>query len=184
MLTAKDRQELIKLAKEAVKSYLDKKPYQVPEAIKKKYSDKRGVFVCIKKGKYLQGCIGYIEPEHPLWWAVVNAAKGAAFEDPRFPATSKQELPEITFEISVLTEPKLLECKPEERPSKIQIGKHGLIAEKEQYKGILLPQVFPEFNSDAESALNMTCEKAGLPSRAWESPETKIYTFECQVFKK
>lgn len=183
MLTAKDGTELIKLAKDTVKSYLDKKPFQVPEAIKKKYSEKKGVFVCIKKDKQLQGCIGYTEPENPLWWSVVNAAKGAAFEDQRFPPTSKQELPEITFEISVLTEPKKLECKPEERPKNIKIGKHGLIAEKEQYKGILLPQVFPEFGADEESALDMTCQKAGLPARAWENPDVDIYTFECQIFK-
>ncbi|MBW3005111.1 AmmeMemoRadiSam system protein A [Candidatus Woesearchaeota archaeon] len=184
MLTAKDGKALIKLAKDAVKSYLEKKPYQTPEAIKKKYGENKGVFVCIKKGKQLRGCIGYIEAKHPLWWSVVNAAKGAAFEDPRFPPTTAGEMPEINFEISVLTEPKLLKCKPEERPSKIKIGKHGLIAEKEHYRGLLLPQVFPEFGADAESALDMTCEKAGLPARDWESPETKIYTFECQIFKE
>ena len=184
MLTAKDGQTLIKLAKDAVKSYLDKKPYQTPEEIKKKYGDNKGIFVCIKKGKQLRGCIGYIEAEHPLWWAVVNAAKGAAFEDPRFPPTSSGEMPEINFEISVLTEPKLLECKPGEMLKKIKIGKHGLIAEKEQYRGLLLPQVFPELGVDVKSALDMTCEKAGLPARAWENQDTKIYTFECQIFKE
>ena len=184
MLTAEDGKQLIKLAKDTVKSFLDKKPIQVPEKTEKKYGQKRGVFVCIKKGTQLRGCIGYIEPTHPIWWAVVNAAKGAAFEDPRFPPTSSNEMPNIKFEISVLTEPKLMECKPSERLNHIKIGKHGLIAEREHYKGLLLPQVFTEMKVNAESALNMTCEKAGLPSRAWEEQDTDIYTFECQVFKE
>jgi AmmeMemoRadiSam system protein A len=184
MLTPADGKKLIKLAKDTVKSYLDKKEYQVPEAIKKKYGDKRGVFVCIKKNKQLRGCIGYIEAEHPIWWAVENAAKGAAFSDPRFPPTSENEMPDITFEISVLTEPKLLECPPEERYKHVKIGKHGLIAEKEQYKGLLLPQVFPELNVDPESALDLTCEKAGLKAREWENKDVSIYTFECQIFKE
>jgi len=184
MLKAADGKELIKLAKDAVKSFLEKKPYQASADIKKKYSEKRGIFVCIKKGKQLRGCIGYIEPEHPIWWAVVNAAKGAAFEDPRFPPTSSNELPDIQFEISVLTEPKLMEGPAKDRHKHVKIGKHGLIAEKEQYKGILLPQVFTDFDVDGESALDMTCKKAGLPARAWENNDVSVYTFECKVFKE
>lgn len=183
MLTPEDGKKLIKVAKDAIHSYLDKKPYIAPESIKKKYSDKRGVFMCLKKGDDLRGCIGYIEPEHPIWWAVVNAAKGAAFEDPRFPSASKNEIPELSFELSILTEPKLLECPAKERAKHIEIGKHGLIAEKEQYTGILLPQVFTEMNADPESALDLTCKKAGLYARDWENDDVSIYTFECQVFK-
>ena len=178
MLTPADGKKLIKVAKDAVKSYLEKKPYQMPKEIEQKYSDKRGVFVCIKKGKQLRGCIGYIEPIHPLCDAIVNAAKGAALEDPRFPPTSSNELPDIDFEISILTEPKLLECKSEDRAKHVEIGKHGLIVEKEQYKGLLLPQVFVDFGVDAESALNMTCEKAGLRARDWENKDVHVYTFD------
>lgn len=184
MLTPTDGKQLIKLAKDAVKSFLEQKPFDIPDKIAQKYSKKKGVFVSIKKSKNLRGCIGYIEPEHPLWWAIVNAAKGAAFEDPRFPPISSNELPQVKFEISVLTEPKLMKCKPEERPKHIKIGKHGLIAQREHYRGILLPQVFTEMKVDPKSALNMTCEKAGLPSRAWEEPDTHIYIFECQIFKE
>ena len=184
MLSAKDRAELIKLAKNAVQRYLDKKPFKATEDIQKKYSSKKGVFVSIKKGNQLRGCIGYIESEQALWQAIANAAKAAAFEDPRFPPASKNELKDLRFEISVLTEPKQLNCSPAEMPKKIKIGKHGLIAEKAQYKGLLLPQVFTELGIDAESALDMTCKKAGLPARAWEEPDTRIYIFECQIFKE
>jgi AmmeMemoRadiSam system protein A len=183
MLTPADGKELIKVAKAAVKSYLDKKPYKVPAAIEKKYSDKRGVFVCLKKGNQERGCMGYIEAEHPIWWAVVNAAKGAALEDQRFPPTNEDELPEIDFEISILTEPKLLECPSVDRAAYVKIGTHGLVVEKEQYKGSLLPQIFANLGADAESALDMTCKKAGLKARDWENDDVSVYTFECQTFK-
>lgn len=182
MLSKEDGAQLIKLAKEAVKSYFKEQSPKVSKEIKSKFSMNAGVFVTLNKGKQLRGCIGYIKAHLPLWDAVINAARNAAFEDLRFPPTTEQELKDITFEISVLTEPKPLQKKSILK--QIEIGRHGLIVERGIYTGLLLPQVFTEFRVDAESALEMTCEKAGLPTQAWKDADTKIYCFECQIFKE
>jgi len=180
MLKKEDGKELIKLAKEAIQSYFKQDSPHVSEAIKKRFSENKGVFVTLKKGKQLRGCIGYTEPKLPLWEAVVNAAKHAAFEDPRFPQMTEGELKGISFEISVLTSPKQIRG---DIAKQIKIGKHGLIIEKDGYSGLLLPQVFTEFDiTDAESALEMTCEKAGLSAGSWQEKDAKVYLFECQIF--
>ncbi|MEM4264088.1 MAG: AmmeMemoRadiSam system protein A [Candidatus Woesearchaeota archaeon] len=181
MLKKEDGKELIKLAKEAIKSYFKQKSPEITEAAKKKFSEKKGVFVTLKKGEQLRGCIGYIEARFPLWEAVANSAKNAAFGDPRFPPITEEELKEITFEISILTEPKQITGDIQKQ---IKIGKHGLIVKKDGYSGLLLPQVFTEWQVDAEGALEMTCEKAGLPAGSWQERDTKVYVFECQVFSE
>jgi AmmeMemoRadiSam system protein A len=180
MLKKEDGKELIKLAKEAIQSYFKQESLSISEAVKKRFSEKKGVFVTLKKGRQLRGCIGYIEPMFPLYEAVANAAKHAAFGDPRFPSLTEGELKDISFEISVLSSPKQITG---DIPKQIKIGKHGLIIEKGNYSGLLLPQVFTEFSvNDAESALEMTCEKAGLPAGSWQEKDAKVYIFECQIF--
>lgn len=179
MLKKEDGKELIKLAKEAVQSYFKQESLNLSEAVKKRFSEKKGVFVTLKKGRQLRGCIGYIEPTFPLYAAVANAAKHAAFGDPRFPPMTEGELKDISFEISVLTSPKQMKG---DIPQQISIGKHGLIIKKGGYSGLLLPQVFTELDVDTESALEMTCEKAGLPAGSWQEKDAKVYSFECQIF--
>ncbi len=181
MLKKEDGKELIKLAKEAIQSYFKQGSLHISEAVKKRFSEKKGVFVTLKKGKQLRGCIGYIKPMFPLWEAVANAAKHAAFGDPRFPQMTEGELKDISFEISVLTSPKQVTG---DIPKQIKLGKHGLIIEKDGYSGLLLPQVFTEFDVDAESALEMTCEKAGLPAGSWQEKDAKVYSFECEIFNQ
>ena len=66
-----------------------------------------GAFVTLTIKKELRGCIGFTEALFPLWEAIVNAAKAAAFEDPRFPPISREEFERIKFEVSVLTKPSL-----------------------------------------------------------------------------
>ena len=180
MLKKEDGKELIKLAKEAIQSYFKQESLSISEAVKKRFSEKKGVFVTLKKGRQLRGCIGYTEPILPLYEAVANAAKHAAFGDPRFPPLTEGEMKDISFEISVLSSPKQITG---DMPKQIKIGKHGLIIEKKGYSGLLLPQVFTEFSvNDAESALEMTCEKAGLPAGSWQEKDAKVYVFECQIF--
>ena len=65
-----------------------------------------------------------------------EVAKSAALHDPRFSALSEDELDTIDVDISVLSP--LEEIKD---ISEIEVGKHGLLIEKEGFKGLLLPQV-------------------------------------------
>jgi len=177
--------ELLKLAKEAVLSEFSGKELKVSDEIKEKCSKEQGCFVTITKHGELRGCIGFPEPVYPLWKAVIEAARAAAFNDPRFPPLSKEELSEVRFELSVLTVPELIEVsKPEEYLEKIVIGEDGLIIRGYFGSGLLLPQVFTEYNCTPEMALEMTCQKAMLAPGSWRDLSNKVYKFQAQIFSE
>lgn len=184
-MNPRDAQILIKLARDAISSILLKRKVEVSKEIKKKFSEKTGVFVTLYKDNKLRGCIGYTEPIFPLWQATIKAALGAAFEDPRFPNLEKTELDKVRIELSVLTPPELIEVKdPNKYLDKIEIGKNGLMVEYSYCKGLLLPQVATEYNWDVPTFLCNTCRKAGLPMEMWHNLKCKVYRFEAKVFKE
>jgi len=143
---------------------------------------KRGVFVTLHKNNELRGCIGYPLAVMKLGQGLVQAARSAAFKDPRFPPVKKEELPFIKMEVSLLTVPELIKVKkPAEYAEKIEVGRHGLMIEKGMNSGLLLPQVATENNLNSEEFLMMLCQKAGIPSNSWKAEDAKIYSFEADV---
>ena len=181
---------LVKLARRAVKEYLETK--KVPETTRRvheKLLQPCGVFVTINsienEEKELRGCIGYPYPTDPLVEAVIQSAISAATQDPRFNPLTKDELDKVVFEVSVLTPPQVLEVKrPQDYPSKIRIGEDGLIIEKGMFKGLLLPQVPVEWNWGQEEFLCQCCIKAGLPPDNWLLPSTRIQKFQAIIFEE
>jgi len=135
------------------------------------------VFVTLRAGGALRGCIGSIVAREPLVEAVSNAATNAATLDPRFPPVTESELDEIDFEISVLSPLRILKCIDE-----IEIGRDGLVIEQGTRRGLLLPQVAPEHGWDRRTFLRHTCTKAGLDPTAWERSDTVIFRFSASVF--
>jgi len=171
--------KLINLAKQSIKDYFEKK-----ETTTKEFSEKRGVFVTLKTiDNELKGCIGFPLPKTPLGQAVIKAARFSAFKDPRFEPLQKNELDEILIEISVLTKPELIKAKTkQEILNQIEIGKHGLSIELEDFSGLLLPQVPVEHNWTKEQFLENLCHKAGLLQETWKELTAKIYKFEAEIF--
>jgi hypothetical protein len=181
---------LVKLARKAVEEYLkSRKRVQASENISEKLLQPSGVFVTIntiRNGeKELRGCIGYPYPTTPLVQAVIESAISSATQDPRFYPLSLSELDNVVFEISVLTPPQLIEAKKSsEYPSKVKVGKDGLIVERGMFKGLLLPQVPVEYNWDCEEFLCQCCVKAGLPADNWLLDGTSIYKFQAIIFEE
>ncbi len=137
-----------------------------------------GAFVTLHKYGELRGCIGTFQAEKPLYLVVKEMALSAAFNDPRFPPLSTEELPEVEIEISVLSP--LARGKPEE----VEVGRHGIYLIKGIFRGVLLPQVAVEHGWDRETFLDHVCLKAGLPPGCWRDPETEIYLFTAEVFSE
>jgi uncharacterized protein (TIGR00296 family) len=158
------------------------RPFSYPPEFEKN----TGVFVTIDTypAHELRGCIGYPEPVFPLKEALAKAAYGAT-RDPRFPQLSEKELDNVVVEVSILTPPVQIEVDdPNEYLGKIQIGKHGLIAEKGPFRGLLLPQVPVEWNWSVEEFLMQTCLKSGLSPEEWRSKGTKLYSFQAEIFSE
>ncbi|MEM3731485.1 MAG: TIGR00296 family protein [Candidatus Bathyarchaeia archaeon] len=189
-LSLEDGIILVKLARKAVEEYLKRRrKISVPQGLPEKLLKNCGVFVTINtvrdREKELRGCIGYPYPTFPLAQAVIEAAISSATEDPRFEPLSPQELESVTFEVSVLTPPQLIEVqRPSEYPNKIKVGEDGLIVERGIYKGLLLPQVPVEWGWDEEEFLCQCCIKAGLPPDGWLLNGTKVYKFKAIVFEE
>ncbi len=139
--------------------------------------EKRGAFVSLHKRGRLRGCIGLIHPAKPLYQAVEEMARAAAFEDPRFAPVTDAELKELDVEISVLTPLQRMKDKKE-----IEIGKHGLYIRKGLFSGLLLPQVATEYGWDTMTFLEETCRKAGLPRQAWKEKDAEIFLFSADIF--
>ncbi len=182
MLSLAQGKKLVEAAREAVTSKFEGKHFGL-----KGFEEPSGVFVTIHSypENELKGCIGYPEPIMPLNKVLVQAAMSAASSDPRFRPVQKEELNNIIFEVSVLTKPELIRIKnPEDYKKEIKIGRDGLVAEYRGFRGLLLPQVAPEWKWDVEEFLNNTCEKAGLPAESWKNTSVKIHKFQAQIFKE
>jgi len=136
--------------------------------------EKGAVFVTLRIGEDLRGCIGQTEARGPLWESVRDMAAAAAERDPRFPPVRPDELPRLGFEISVLSP--LAPIRPED----IRIGTHGLYVTREGVaSGLLLPQVAVEWEWGPEEFLRRTYEKAGLPPG---DPAARLYGFTVEKF--
>lgn len=185
MFSLEQGAKLIRLARDSIKTGSSKSP-RVGSAVKSEFSKIQGVFVTLQKNNLLRGCIGFPEPIYPLYEGVINAAKAAAFSDPRFPPLDKKELAGITIEVSVLTVPSVVEVRnPEEYLSRIKVGRDGLIARGIFSSGLLLPQVAVEYRWDAQTFLSQTCVKAGLEPDSWHDfDKCRIYSFQSQVFSE
>ena len=184
-LTLKEGKNLIELARKTVDRYLTTGSFlERSKGMSPKLLERHGVFVTINSlygGKMkLRGCIGYPFATTPLAQAVMECAISSATSDPRFLPLSIEDLGDVVFEISILTNPKEITVeKPTFYPSRIRVGEDGLLVEKGLYKGLLLPQVAVESNWDEKEFLSHCCMKAGLPPDCWLMNATKVYTFQC-----
>ena len=138
-------------------------------------AEPRGVFTTLYLHGELRGCVGYALPVCPLYRAVAETARAAAFEDSRFLPVTKEEVSRLEISLSVLTV--LLPIHPEA----VEIGRHGLLISQGLQRGLLLPQVPAEHGWDREVFLEQTCHKAGLPADAWRKGAT-IEAFTAEVF--
>ena len=184
LLSQEDKATLLKIAREAVESALKKEDGNFPDPAEKadpgKYpaslSQKCGAFVTLHyKGK-LRGCIGHMTGDMPLYRMIGEMALSAAFRDYRFGAVEKQELPDLAFEISVLSP--LIKIND---ATEIELGKHGILIEDRGRSGVFLPQVATETGWSKEEFLgHCSRDKAGLGWDGWK--KANLYVFTATVF--
>jgi AmmeMemoRadiSam system protein A len=138
-------------------------------------SEPRGVFTSLHLEGDLRGCVGYVLPVAPLYQAVADTARSAAFEDSRFCPVTLEEARRLEVELSILSPPKPI------APGEIEVGRHGLVISMAGQRGLLLPQVAVQFRWDRVMFLEQTCRKAGLPRDAWLKGAS-VEAFTAEVF--
>ena len=119
--------------------------------------------------------MGYVLPVSPVYRAVADTARAAAFEDMRFRPVTPPEARELEIELSILSPPRPISADA------VEIGRHGLLISMAGRRGLLLPQVPTEHNWDRATFLEQTCRKAGLPLDAWQHGAT-IEAFTAEIF--
>jgi MEMO1 family protein len=177
-LNDQEKRELLELARKSVeRAVQDKKAYDPGDIADVALNRERGAFVTLTEKGQLRGCVGYTEAMEPLYKTVRDTATMAAFRDPRFMPVSAEELPQLEYEISVLSPLRRVRDIHE-----IDIGQHGLLMINGDRAGLLLPQVPVEQHWDRTKFLEQTCIKAGMPPECWKDEETDIFRFTALVF--
>ena len=170
-----ERRWLLRMAQASIRAAVSGRPLPILETPNEHLRQARGAFVTLHENGELRGCIGMMAAVKPLDATVREMARAAALEDPRFDAVRVDELDRLQIEISVLSP--MFAIAPED----VVVGRHGLMASYEGRRGILLPQVAPEWGWDRETFLAQTCRKAGLPMDQWRKG-AKIEAFTAEVF--
>jgi len=176
-----DQKKLLQWARQSIEEGLHISKATMLLEIEKnpKFKEFRGVFVTLKKGGHLRGCIGFPYATSYLYKNVAEAARAAAIEDPRFLLVTKEELKNIKIEISVLTKPEKVTSVRD-----ITIGKDGLMCKFMSASGLLLPQVAREFALNKIEFLEALCDKAQLPKGTWQQRGFELFKFQAQIFSE
>ena len=150
------------LARQTIEHYLETgKVLEVPTNLSKELLTKRaGIFVSLhKKSGELRGCIGTFLPTMPsVAQEIIKNALAAAFNDPRFPPVTGNELKNLVFKVDILSQPKPA------REKELDPKKYGLIIfAPDGRRGLLLPNL-PGVDTP-EQQLEICCQKAGISPR-------------------
>lgn len=178
MLDDLRRKILLKIARDAIESYL-----KTGHALQVKEDDpclnrEMGAFVTLREKGDLRGCIGNIAGRGPLYLTIRDMAIESAAGDPRFPKVRVEEMKDIDIEISVLSE-----LEKVKDINEIQMGVHGVLVRKGFNSGVFLPQVAVETGwTRDEFMTNLCAHKAGLLPDAWRHDGVDIYIFTAEVF--
>lgn len=127
----------------------------------------------------MRGCIGLMRFEVPLWINVREAAAAAALDDPRFAPVGASEVSSLQLEVSVLEPP--IELGD---PAGFEVGRQGIVVDRDGRRALLLPQVAAEMGWNAEQMLDAVCRKAGLPASSWRDGQTRLSVFESTCFNE
>jgi len=177
LLEPEERAEALALVRSSVEILVREGRRQDPPPGTSLSLRRSAAFVTLSLNGRLRGCIGVLESFGALDDTLVHCALAAAAEDRRFPPVSLSELPELRYEISLLSP-----LRRTRNPGEVEVGRHGVLLQARGRQGLLLPQVPLEYGWDRETYLDHACRKAGLPQGAWKWPDTRLWLFAAEVF--
>ncbi len=164
---------LVKLAKDTIENYVRNGTIPRPNELTPEMVERSGVFVSLKVGGLLRGCIGTYEPAKAnVAEEVITNAISSATRDPRFPPVTPDELSDLEYSVDVLTSPEPVKSEAELDPKR-----YGIIVESGKRKGLLLPNL--EGVDTVARQIEICRSKAGIPSHE----PVKLYRFEVKRYR-
>lgn len=154
----KNEDEYVALARHSLESFVREGkvleiPDELPEEMK---TDMAGVFVSIKKGGQLRGCIGTIAPTREnIAGEIIHNAVSSGTDDPRFFPVDASELESLVYSVDVLMSPESIDSMKE-----LDVIKYGVIVRTGSRSGLLLPNL--EGVNTPEEQVDIALQKAGI----------------------
>ncbi|MBX3472657.1 MAG: AmmeMemoRadiSam system protein A [Planctomycetes bacterium] len=175
MLAPADQRLLFDLVREAIRRRGDgRAPPPLPQG-RPALQAVLGLFVTLRRGEDLRGCVGHALGRMPLAEAARALAVSAA-RDHRFAPVGPDEVDALTVELS------LLSPLARARLDEVEVGRHGVVVRCGDRSGLLLPQVARERGWDARTLVEHACRKAGLLPDAWQADGARLSTFTCEAY--
>ena len=188
MLNEQHGKILIRLARQTIEEHLGLKlsaPVKAELFADPELQAQQAVFVTLHKHGQLRGCIGSLTSTESIVDGVRRHAVNAAFHDHRFSPVTREEVQDLTIDISVLTEPEPLaygDCA--ELVAKLRPGIDGVILRDSAWAcATFLPQVWDQLPTPEQFLCHLCC-KAGLSENAWQQRRMTIQTYQVQYFKE
>jgi len=181
-----DRSTLLRLARQSVELAAAGQPGPAPrlEDLPGSLRAPRATFVTLTSGGNLRGCIGALQASLPLAEDVVVHARAAAAEDFRFHPVRPEETPGIEIEVSILSDPAPLAYRDaDDLVANLRPGLDGVILSSGLHRATFLPQVWEKV-PQPHQFLDLLCEKAGLPRRAWRTGHLDVLTYQVESFQE
>ena len=151
---------VIEIARQSIIASINQEEF-IPRGIPTVLTQYGASFVTLKLKGELRGCIGSVYPTKPLILDIIDNAKNAAFQDPRFEPLTIDELEDIEVSVSILSSIERINFK-DERDLLSKIYPYGIILAERDKRAVYLPVVWEQL-PDREIFLNSLKEKAGLP---------------------
>jgi AmmeMemoRadiSam system protein A len=183
-MTPEEKKTLLMIARQAIEKALKGEPMPPVAAggLPPGLLEPGACFVTLTKAGQLRGCVGSIRATQPLIYDVRDRSVAAAFEDPRFPPLTLQELEELEIEISTLTDPApLFYDDAQDLVRKLQVGVDGVILKEGFRRATFLPQVWEKL-SEPELFLSRLCQKMGLEAEAWRYRKMEVEIYQVEKF--
>jgi len=150
---------VLKSAKNAILYELKGEEY-IPTEIPSVLTQYGASFVTLKLNGQLRGCIGSVYPTKPMILDIIDNAKNAAFQDPRFEPITERELSHMELTVSILSSIEKINFK-DERDLLGKIYPYGIIISDRNLRAVYLPEVWEQL-PNREVFLASLKEKAGL----------------------
>jgi uncharacterized protein len=165
-LTPTDGAELARLAVGALAAHLSGQPFTPTPPASEVLGRPGASFVTLECAGALRGCVGTIEVARPLWRDVVRNAVRAA-TDPRLPAVTAGEWPDLDIKLSVLSLPEPVPASAAgELVALLRPGIDGLLLTDGVRRATFLPAVWAKL-ADPERFVAALLVKGGWPARSW-----------------
>jgi AmmeMemoRadiSam system protein A len=149
------------VAREAILARVEQREPRLPAGSPGAPSLRAPVFVTIRLGGTLRGCVGSLTPRFEnVVIETAYCARLAAFEDTRFPPLTREELDECTIEVSILGP-----MEPAGGPADLEPAIYGVVVTgKDGRRGVLLPGL--EEIDSPEQQLEIARRKGGIDEHA------------------